>query len=127
MYSQTKRSSRSSPIATGPSEIWTSDAEGNDTVQLTNSGGPDNGTPRWSPDGSGIVLDSRINGNREILAVTVEGHKTRQITHSPAEDAMPSWSNDGHWIYFASNRNGDFQIYKFRHLPANQPPALQSK
>jgi Tol biopolymer transport system component len=105
----------------GPKEIWISDSEGNDAVQITDSGGPDNGTPRWSPDGSAIVFDSRINGNPEILVVTVEGHKIRQITQNSAEDAMPSWSNDGRWIYFASNRKGNFQIYKVSAFAGESP------
>jgi dipeptidyl aminopeptidase/acylaminoacyl peptidase len=97
---------------TGPQEIWGSDAEGNNAAQLTNPDGPDNGTPRWSPDGSAIAFDSRMDGNREIRVASIEGQAIRQITHSRAEEAMPSWSNDGRWIYFASNRKGDFQIYK---------------
>lgn len=38
----------------GPVEIWASDADGRHAVQLTNNGAPENGTPRWSPDGSEI-------------------------------------------------------------------------
>lgn len=105
----------------GPVEVWTADAEGNNAVQLTNCGGPDNGTPRWSPDGSAIAFDSRIRGNPEILVVTLEGHRIRQMTHNPAEDVAPSWSNDGRWIYFASNRSGDFQIYKVSSATGESP------
>lgn len=101
----------------GPIEIWAADADGKNAVQLTNCGGPNNGTPRWSPDGSAIAFDTRIHGNPEIMIVTAEGHRVRQITHNPAEDVVPSWSNDGRWIYFASNRNGGFQIYK---VPASE-------
>ncbi|MBZ5723738.1 MAG: hypothetical protein LAP87_01970 [Acidobacteriia bacterium] len=27
---------------------------------------------------------------------------------------MPAWSRDGRWVYFASDRSGDFQIWKTR-------------
>ncbi|MCU1263029.1 MAG: hypothetical protein JWO80_5914 [Bryobacterales bacterium] len=106
---------------TGPGEIWAADAEGRGAVQLTHLGGPTNGTPRWSPDGSEIAFDSRIHGNPEILVVTEEGHNIRRITNNPAEDVVPSWSGEGRWIYFASNRNGDFQIYKVPALNGESP------
>lgn len=105
----------------GPVEIWAADADGKNAVQLTNCGGPNNGTPRWSPDGSTIAFDTRIHGNPEIMIVTAEGHRVRQITHNPAEDVVPSWSNDGRLIYFASNRSGDFQIYKISASEGESP------
>jgi Tol biopolymer transport system component/serine/threonine protein kinase len=101
----------------GPAEIWIVDGDGRGAIQLTNSSGQYNGGPKWSPDDSEIVFDSRIQGNPEVLVATIEGHKVRRITNSPAEDVVPSWSSDGRWIYFASNRKGDFQIYK---LPASR-------
>jgi hypothetical protein len=29
-----------------------------------------------------------------------------------SDDAVASWSHDGHWIYFASNRSGKWQVWK---------------
>jgi hypothetical protein len=34
------------------------------------------------------------------------------VTTSPATDATPSWSKDGHFIYFGSNRNSSLQVWK---------------
>ena len=36
----------------------------------------------------------------------------KRITTESSEDVVPSWSNDGKWIYFASNRTGTLQIWK---------------
>ena len=36
----------------------------------------------------------------------------RRITAGEFEDVVPSWSADGGWIYFASNRSGEMQIWK---------------
>lgn len=35
---------------------------------------------------------------------------------------MPSWSRDGHWLYFASNRSGDDQVWR---VPATGGEAVQ--
>jgi Tol biopolymer transport system component len=58
-----------------------------------------------------------MDGNPEIYVVPAEGGppegcRVRRITNNPAEDVVPSWSHDGKWIYFSSNRDGEFQIWK---------------
>ena len=111
----------------GAREIWLSRANRDDPVMFTNFAGADNGTPRWSPDNSALVFDSEIKGNREIVIADTDGRKVHQITHNAWEDAMPSWSHDGRWIYFTSNRNGNFQIYKVSSAVGESPstPAVQ--
>jgi len=34
------------------------------------------------------------------------------VTNTPAENNVPSWSRDGNWIYFSSDRTGSWQIWK---------------
>ena len=98
------------------------DSEGANLVQLTSFGGPEVGTPRWSPDGQQIVFDSAAESNRDIYVVSPEGARPRRLTTETSSEVRPSWSRDGRWIYFGSNRSGDWQIWK---MPAEGGQAVQ--
>ena len=89
----------------GSVELWTSDAEGHKPSQLTHIGSA--GSPNWSPDASEIAFDK----NGDIWKIRSDGGAPRRLTSHPA-NVVPSWSRDGQWIYFASNRSGEFQIWK---------------
>ena len=64
------------------------------------------GSPHWSPDGKLIVFDARVEGNADIYVIRPEGGKPQRLTTEPTEDIVPSFSRDGQWIYFCSNRSG---------------------
>jgi Tol biopolymer transport system component len=100
-------------------EIWTADAETGHATQVTNVAGSLTGTPRWSPDGQWIAMDSRPFGQPDIFVVKSTGGALRRLTFDPSEDVVPSWSHDGNWIYFASRRSGSWQVWK---VSANGEP-----
>jgi WD40 repeat protein len=109
----------------GNAEIWTCDSDGRHPLQLTSFGGPyPTGTPRWSPDGKLIAFDSRPNGPSDIFVISPEGGSPRRLTNETSEDFVPSWSRDGRWIYFCSDRSGkgNWQIWK---MPGEGGPATQ--
>jgi Tol biopolymer transport system component len=110
-YSPDGRSIAYGSNRSGSDEIWVSDVDGRTATQLTHFRGTHVGTPRWSPDGSTIAFDARPNENPDIFIVRSDGGGLRRITSSASEDVVPSWSRDGKWIYFASDRSGGFQIW----------------
>lgn len=107
---------------TGAYEIWVTDTNGEHPVQLTFFGGPETGSPSWSPDSAEIAFDTRVDGNPDIYVVSAGGGKPRRLTTHPSDDFLPSWSHDGQWIYFTSNRGGRNEIWK---LPSRGGAAIQ--
>ena len=87
-------------------------SDGTHCLQLTH--GPDDGSPRFSPDGRYVAFDSPEHGSEEIFVVESEGGASRRLTFGDSTEVRPSWSRDGKWIYFTSDRSGEYQIWKIR-------------
>jgi Tol biopolymer transport system component len=91
----------------GGQEIWLAAADGSNQIQLTHGPGLWQGSPRWSPDGRRIALDSLAeDGQWDIWIIDADGASLRRFTSDPREEIRPSWSRDGHWIYFSAYRGG---------------------
>jgi len=96
-------------------EIWIADADGRNLARLTRGWGRGQGWPGWAPDGRSIVFDSIAeDGNRDVWTIGADGAGLRRITQDPAHDIVPSWSRDGRFLYFASNRSGRFEVWRVR-------------
>jgi Tol biopolymer transport system component len=96
----------------GDGEIWISDPDGSNTVQLTSTGALDTNCPHWSPDGQLIAFSSTREGEFDVYVIPAAGGKPRRLTTNPAIDLNPTFSRDGKWIYFNSLRSGDYRIWK---------------
>jgi serine/threonine protein kinase len=96
----------------GESEIWLSDLDGSNPLQLSSLGAGARGYPHWSPDGGTIVFHSALEGQWEVYSVPAGGGKPRNLTSHPANDFAPSFSRDGQWIYFNSDRNAPGGMWK---------------
>jgi len=68
----------------------------------------------WSPpaNASGIIASGRfLDGNWEIVTTDENGENMVNLSNNPAHDSHPAWSHDGKHIAFASDRDGDYDIY----------------
>ena len=71
-------------------------------------------TPRWSPDGTHVVYSVwKTGGNRDIRYVDVATGTYRDLTDDRAVDGAPSFSADGRFIYFQSDRTGIANVYAY--------------
>ncbi len=74
-------------------------------------------SPHVSPDGKWVAyvatdVDKAANKtDSDIWLVPADGGTPRRLTSSPKHDRHPTWSPDGRWIAFESNRGGDFQVW----------------
>ena len=93
----------------GKSALWVADFPGGATLPL---GGPSAGSPRWAPDGSEIVFDAPGDGTFDVYSVPSFGGTPRLVAGGDSRDTVPSYSRDGQWIYFASDRSGEVQVWK---------------
>jgi len=49
-----------------------------------------------------------------------EGARLRRLTPASSSSMMASWSNDAKWVYYSSNRSGDWEIWK-QPMPEGPP------
>lgn len=94
-------------------DVWIANADGSNPAQLTRQLGRYQGSARWSPDSRWIVLDSQPpDGRQAIYVLDVAGGKPRRLDLGPYQNAVPSWSRDGKWIYYFSDRTGRHEIWR---------------
>jgi dipeptidyl aminopeptidase/acylaminoacyl peptidase len=89
---------------TGTRELWVADAEDSQPLQLTRLGfalGAD-----WHPGGERIAFYSFPTGqpHGDIYVVDASGGVAHNLTEDEFEDGFPSWSANGEWLYFQSQR-----------------------
>ncbi len=95
----------------GVFQIWVSSIDGSKKIPITNFTGEYLNTPRWSPDGENIVFQGFLKGQADIYLVNAHGGVPKNLTKSKSDDHSPYFSQDNH-IYFSSNRNGEWGIWK---------------
>ncbi|OYW07835.1 MAG: hypothetical protein B7X34_10100 [Acidobacteriia bacterium 12-62-4] len=105
-------------------DIWVANADGSNPVQLTHQIGRFQGSARWSPDGRWIAFDSLPpDGKQVVYVVDSTGGRPRRLDLGSYHNALPSWSRDGTWIYYFSDRTGRQEIWRV-HPEGGRPEQL---
>jgi Tol biopolymer transport system component len=78
------------------------------------------GAPALSPDGSALAMRRTQDGNNDIWLLQLASGALTRLTSDKANEGFPVWSADGRTIYFASNREGPFDVRQ-------KPPVISGK
>ena len=60
--------------------------------------------PTWSPDGKTIVVNGLVNGQPDLFAINVRNKSTTQLTDDDFAEIQPTFSYDGKFLCFATDR-----------------------
>jgi serine/threonine protein kinase len=106
----------------GKPELWLADPEGGHLKRLAPCDPFSRisaGVPGWSPDGQRLVYSYQ----NDLYTLLVNGTENPEIlVPGPAADYSPSYSRDGKWIYFTSERTGRPEIWR---IPATGGAPVQ--
>ena len=99
---------------TGPAELFRIHPDGSGLEQLTDVPAY-NDQAAFSADGKRIVfVSTRAGGHANLWILDVATRKATPLTSGDGGDFRPSWSPDGKWIAFSSDRGSDLPPAKGR-------------
>ena len=95
------------------SQLWTAETENGKTKQIYNG---DAVQPSWSPNGKWIAFWGlpAASGRRVIQIIQSTGGKPTDITNDNFINWSPTWSADGKYLYFSSNRGGSMNLWRVK-------------
>ena len=93
----------------GNPQIYVMSMDGGAARRITYNGNY-NTAPSFSPDCKQIAYESRSGSVFNIYAINVDGTGARKLTDGGSNE-NPSWSPDGRYLVFSSNREGRWRVY----------------
>src|SRR6185312_4265921 len=98
----------------GSADLYRVKADGSSLERLTDDPAYDD-QAAFSPDGRQVVfVSTRAGARANLWILDTMTHKAKPLTSGQGGDFRPSWSPDGKWIAFSSDRDSDLPFAKGR-------------
>jgi hypothetical protein len=104
----------------GDVDIWVMNADGTQQTNITNDDPWDDDDPHWSPDGRWIAITTDRYNALNVMLLTPDGKTQVGLAWNQYANWFDSWSPDGKSLLVDSNREGDYDIYRFD-IPQTDP------
>ena len=69
------------------------------------------GSVRLSPEGRWLAYDASADGKQSLFLLAMGTKTETRLSDFPAEDRFPTWSPDGRFLLFVSNRTGRWDLW----------------
>ncbi len=69
--------------------------------------------PRWAPDGERIAAGRWRGGSYDVVVLDTLGSVLHALSDDRAVDTAPTWSPDGRYVLFSSDRSGIANLYAY--------------
>ena len=101
--------------ATSGSSLWAVNVSTGEKRQVTTSNAiGDAVQPHWSPRGYRVAYWSMRTGTPSVWTVSAKGDDPVPVTQDIYINWNPVWSPDGRYIYFASDRGAEMELWRVR-------------
>ncbi len=96
----------------GDNQLWIGDLESGEVFQLTRHQGMNLSDPSWTPDARRVYYVGRGGSGEAMYEADVSSGIVRRLTDNSEKVRAVSVSRDGSSVLYASNRSGDWQIWR---------------
>ncbi len=101
-------------LRSGDPQLWVHDYDAASTFPATRVERMDVGLPQWSPDESSVLYVTRGGGASVLMRADLSSGRNERLSGPNERVRFGSYSRDGAWIYFSTDRSGSWQVWRMR-------------